>query len=498
MIKLIVSLYFVLFSTLLYSAGNPPFIDNAIKIEMTEAGFGIIGGILEERFSTDISDFPIEDIDLSLPLVANIKTKGLSFSAAFAKIDVKPLDGGVELDILIKDFTIKIKELRFENFFMPWIGSSCFNTEIGFGNNNSLPLNGKIGISVKNGKMKLSHRSLKFDLDPNQYVSQGPLSCKGLFGVKDYIAQFALKTILKNARPFINAGVKLLAKPLLNNIGPFLAKQIEKVRIPIGLPDLFVIPPMEIFFKARPINMEFRKDGMYADISLAVGKSEDKSLEASEPMLLKYFTIKMKENFINELFTVLIPGETPKIEINADLHEMLGDLLLASELSAILPDLETAQMDTDRIKLYISIKETPKLEIGDDGNIIVIVPSTAADIQIKRDGKWIDYFTMIIDMKLSIKIDVSERLSIEIDPQRFEITGKWASEYTPSDSQFYADDTEDVLKQLLEMITSEEGGILGENLPTIPIGGHFLSIKNVLVEKPYISLDVMQAPEDLR
>ena len=48
------------------------------------------------------------------------------------------------------------------------------------------------------------------------------------------------------------------------------------------------------------------------------------------------------------------------------------------------------------------------------------------------------------------------------------------------------------------LVTSEDGGLIGESLPVLPIGGHFLSIKNILVEKPYLSLDIFQAPEDLR
>lgn len=496
--KLIFSLLLVLFSPFLFSSENPPFVESAVKIEMTEAGFEIVGGILEERFLSDINDFPIDDMNLSLPLVANIKTKGLRFSAAFKKINIRPLEGGIELDILINDFTIKIEELRFESFFMPWIGSSCFNTEISFGNKNNLPLYGRIGISIKNGKMKLTHRALTFDLGPNQYVTQGPLNCRGAFGLKDYISQFALKTILENARPFINAAVKIAGKPILNNIGPFLSKEIEKIKIPIGLPDLFVIPPMDIFFKARPINMEFRKDGMYADVTLAVGKMEEKSLFKEEPILLKYFSLKIKSDFVNELFKVLIPSETPKIEINSDLHEMLTDMLKASEMSVLIPDLDKISLDTDRIKIFVSIIETPKLEIDDENKIIAIVPNIGATIQVKQNGKWRDYFTMFIDTKISIKIEMSESLNFEIDAQKLEVSGKWPSDYTPTDATFFSDDAEEIFRHLLTVMASKEGGFGGGNLPTIPIGGHFLSIKNIAVEKPYISLDVMKAPLDFR
>ena len=475
---------------------NSPFIKNSLSLEIGRAGFEVLSKVAQERLLNNLENQVIPDLHLSVPLIANLDIRKISVSAQFEKIKIVPFNNGLDVDLGIKNFEINIGEVRFSNFFLPSLGTSCYGTKINVANGRTLPLKARLGIRMENGLIKLKNYGFNFNLNESQYKTQGPADCVGAFGVTDYLITFLAQNILSAARPAINLALNAGVDVLASDLGTLLFTQIDKLRLPINVPNLLIIPEGKISLGFKIEKVKVSSEKMKLELSLAVEKDNSKSdEEVAVPEVLKYAKLGINPQFLTHLLSVLMDKEgTKEIEITSDFHEMIADILKVSEFSNFIPDLQTIKTDSDVLRLFISFKKMPIISIK-DGALYVDIPNLTMKLMVEQNGKWIDY--ILIPIKTSFKLNVKvagEKIVVGLKLDDLKVQGKFADTYRPNDTTFKADEFAESLKIIVELFTENEDGGMKLDLPFFIFEDRKITLGDIYVKEPYLFLDVIGLP----
>lgn len=472
------------------------FIKNGLSLNVSPEGMQVLGDVLHERFFSNLNNAPAEDIELTLPLVGSLEAKGISVSTKVSRVGLKALNGGLELDLDINELNIHIERVVLRNYFLPFVASTCEGLDLKLGNGNKFNFHTNLGIKIVNGKTMVNARSLDAYFKENQFKFVGPTACYGPLGFSVPISAQIISSLLNYSRPLVNYALKNLSKPIVKGIGPVLVSQIERLKFGITIPSFFITEQKELFFQIRPINLSLdAHKGMDIDLSLRISENTfDKSMEKEEGVL-RYATFKFHKTVLNEILDLLFKGNKNSLELTADFNEMVDEILKTHELSMFLPDLNEVVTDTEQVRAFLKIKESPVIDFDDENKINLKIPNISLLLKIKKDGKWIDYFT--VDIKTEVRLDLFEKdtfMELGIKFNDLKVIGNWAKDYKPIDSTFNDEDFKETLKGLVGMLT-ESGDSEGLDMNLVlPVGGHFLSLKNILVEKPYLLIDFVPAP----
>jgi hypothetical protein len=174
------------------------------------------------------------------------------------------------------------------------------------------------------------------------------------------------------------------------------------------------------------------------------------------------------------------------------MHDVIGALVDRSELANFLPDLEKVELDEDKLRLFVSLKGFPSLEISSSNKLIFNVPHLRLKFKAKRNGEWRDYFTFILKLKVGLDINIrGEQLGLSLGLKKLNLEGEWAALYKPLDKTFYREDTEESFKSLVYMISSEleDSPLLG--IPSFEVGDREITIKNFKVENNFLYIDII-------
>jgi len=480
-------------STFAFFGSNPTaFTDEALFLDINDKGFEALGDIAQDQLLGNLQDQIMEDINVDLPLIAKFSIKNISFSAKFEKIKIVPVKDGLEVMLAIRDLSITVGEVRISNWFVPSIGTSCFDTKITMGNGNLIPITAKIGLKMKNGTLSFRDRGIKFHLNPRQYVTSGPSSCKGVFGITDTMSEFLVRNVLAAARPAINAAVKLGTKVLSSKIGDLLFSQIDKVRIPLTVPNILIIPETKILLGLRINDLIITENNMRVILGVAIEKNNNKAVEETElPELIKYGTLGLNPVFINKLIAVVMPKEgTNPVEITPDFHEMLGEILKTSEFANFIPDLEELETDTDEIKLFLTFLNPPVLGIKEN-SLEASLDGVQLKIMVKKDGEWMDYFFINIGTNLSVKGEIADgKLKLFPAISRLDVGGEFAAGYTPANDTFLSADLKETFEILIDLFTEGEDG-LAMDVPFFTLGSRRIGLDKLEIKEPYLFLDIV-------
>jgi hypothetical protein len=228
-------------------------------------------------------------------------------------------------------------------------------------------------------------------------------------------------------------------------------------------------------------------------------RTEEKGLgferEEEKPNLelLKYFSVGIKTELINNLLTALFDsGGISEIELTEDMHEVIGALVDQSELANFLPDLEKIELDEDKLRLFVSLKGSPSLEISSSNELIFNVPHLSLKFKAKRNGEWSDYFTFILKLRTGLDINIrGEQLGLSLNLKKLNLEGEWAELYKPLDKTFYREDAEESFKSLVYMISSEleDSPLLG--IPSFEVGDREITVRNFKVENNFLYIDII-------
>ena len=473
---------------------------NALSIEISDSGFALLGDLAQNQFLKDIKNKKMEDMELSIPLMANMFAKDITYSANFKSLNFRTYNGGLEFDIKISNLVLNIGQIRFENFFMPSIGTSCFNTSINLGNHNTLPVSGKLGIQLKDGKLKLKNDGINFYLAQNQYLASGPSDCRGMFQVNDYLTQFVLKNILSSAQPAINLGVQLVTKLAMGQAGDFLSKKLKETKLPLSVPSLPFIEDSKLIMSLWPEKLSFLNTGMETSLSVGImGIEKDEERLENDSLdleILQYVKLGVKTSFINTLLSSLIPGHTKPIEITPDFNEMIESILLMDEFSVFIPDLEDVKADSDVLKAFVSL-QAPVITLEKEKNTLKIaMPDIALKLQILRNEKWIDYFVINLNVSLKSSFKITEgKVVLRPELEIINVKGEFSEGIIPTDSDFYGDDLKETFLALFDIIMNGTDEGYSIDLPQLGIEGKKVTFSKLEIVEENILMEFAPAPK---
>ncbi len=473
------------------------FAKESLALNLTQEGLDFASKVLLDKLSEDLNGKKIDDINLNVPFVANIKVEQVKFNLSLDYLKLVPHKTGLKVLIGLKNVHLSVGHFRASNPFLPSVGTSCFNTSIELGNGSLAPIELDLDVAVESQELKLKLNDFYFHLNNKQYVSFGPRECHGVFGVRDYITQLVVKEVLSSARVFINTGTRLAVKALFKKVEKEANSLLKEKTFPIEIPFMSNGDSPSLSAQLIPEQATFGKGKMGVVLSVKLlNQVSEKSLSSGvnlDASFLRYFSVSIKPELINILLEGLKEsGSLPKIELKEDMHEVIGALVHRDELSNFLPDLENAKLDEDKLKLFVSFRKAPSLAISESGELLFNAPGLDLKFFAKRNQKWEEYFTFEFDMKLNFDIKInSENLDLSFVVDSLSLDGRWASSYEPQDKTFYREDAEESFKSLFYMISSEleESSIL--KVPSLEVGDREITFQNLKLDDGFIHLDII-------
>ena len=476
------------------------FSKESLALNLTQEGLDFVSKVLLDKLSEDLNGKKIDDIDLNVPFVANIKVEQVKFNLSLDYLKLVPHETGLKILIGLKNVHLSVGHFRASNPFLPNIGTSCFNTSIELGNGSLAPIELDVDVAVKSQELKLKLNDFYFHLNNKQYVSFGPRECHGVFGVRDYMTQLVIKEVLSSARVFINTGTRLAVKALFKKLEEGANSFLKEKSFPIEVPSISSDDSPSLSAQLVPETATFGagKMGVVLSVKLLDQMSE-KSLSNNSNNVslnanfLRYFSVSIKPELINMLLNGLKEsGSLPKIELTEDMHEVIGALVHREELSNFLPDLEKVKLDEDKLKLFVSFRKAPSLSIGENETLLLKTPGLDLTFFAKRNQKWEEYFTFEFDMKLNFDIKIeAESLDLSFAVDSLNLDGRWAPSYEPQDKTFYREDAEESFKSLFYMISSELEGSPLLKVPSLEVGDREITFKNLKLDDGFFHLDII-------
>ncbi|MBG07304.1 MAG: hypothetical protein CME68_00965 [Halobacteriovoraceae bacterium] len=476
---------------------NNLFAKESLALNLTQEGLDFVSKVLLDKLSEDLNGKKIDDINVNIPFVANIKVEQIKFNLSLDYLKLVPHETGLKILIGLKNVHLGVGHFRAFNPFLPNVGTSCFNTSIELGNGSLAPIEMDLDVAVESQELKLKLNDFYFHLNNKQYVSFGPRECHGVFGIRDYMTQLVVKEVLSSARVLINTGTHLAVKALFKKLEEGANSFLKEKTFPIEIPFMSHGDSPSLSAQLVPEEATFGAGKMGVVLSVKLlNQVSEKSLSNIENLdanFLRYFSVSIKPELINILLEGLREsGSLPEIELKEDMHEVIGALVHRDELSNFLPDLEKAKLDEDKLKLFVSLRKAPSLSIGEGGDLLLNAPGLDLKFYAKRNQKWEEYFTFEFDMKLNFDIKIeSENLDLSFAVESLNLNGRWASSYEPQDKTFYREDAEESFKSLFYMISTEleDSSIL--KVPSLEVGDREITFKNLKLDDGFIHLDII-------
>ena len=215
---------------------NSLYAKDSLALNLTQEGLDFVSKVLLDKLSEDLNGKKIDDINVNIPFVANIKVEQVKFNLSLDYLKLVPHKTGLKVLIGLKNVHLSVGHFRASNPFLPNVGTSCFNTSIEIGNGSLAPIELDVDVAVKSQELKLKLNDFYFHLNDKQYVSFGPRECHGVFGVRDYLTQLVVKEVLSSARVFINSGTRLAVKGLFKKIEEGANSLLKEKKFPVEVP----------------------------------------------------------------------------------------------------------------------------------------------------------------------------------------------------------------------------------------------------------------------
>jgi hypothetical protein len=273
---------------------------------------------------------------------------------------------------------------------------------------------------------------------------------------------------------------------------------IKEKSFPLSLPKFTEGSGAKMHAFMIPEKFVFNHGTMGLLVSVRLAEVEEKGLElekeeSGDLELLKYFSIGIKPKLVNILIKGLFPNEKlPKMELKEEMHEVIGAIVDRSELANFLPDLEKIDLDQDKLRLFVSLKKYPSVELDSSGQLNLNIPHVGLNFMAKRNAKWSDYFTFNIDLKVGLDVAINDnQLGLSLDLKKLNLEGEWPKSYGPMDDTFFREDAEESFKSLIYMISSqlEDSSLLA--LPSFEFGDREITFKNFEIKNGFIFVDII-------
>lgn len=469
---------------------------STLSLDLTRDGFAAVSDVAKEKFLNQLQDAPLPDQEISVPLTARTKLQGVTFSVALESLLVEPAQDGLKIHAVIDNIHVDIRESRFENWFVPALGTSCYNTAIDLGNHESLPLHAQVDAVLVGGDLRLNLNSFNFSVDQSQYQAQGPDSCYGLFEIRDFVAQFVLSKAIENARPLIALGIRHELKSLLPKVGAML-KDFAARPMTVTTPNLLVVPATKVVVSGGLEDLMLTPDHGKFKLAVKIDPAIEEdfvprshSTIRGEPVV--YGTLGVTSSLVNDALAAVLVNGTNPIELTPDADPFVQALTNREALALLWPDLDLNPTNGETLRLFARLGRAPTVSVKDDlSPWHIFVPDVELRYMLNRNGQWIDYATMHIQIDLDLEPRINGgALTLKIVGGTPVASAAWAPTYQPADPTFNSAKANETFQLAINFLATTDNP-LAFGLPSFSVAGRALAADHLRIDESAIKLDIV-------
>lgn len=466
-----------------------------LSLDLTPAGLGFAAGVARAQLAGRLQNQPLPNVGFEVPVLFNARAEGITYSVKLRELGLAPATDALDVAALIEDVEVHIDHLRLESWLFPELGTSCYGTTIHIGNGSDLPASARLGARLEDGRVVLDVQSLDFALSSEQYATDGPQHCIGPFDIQDYISPYVVAAVLGEARPVVELGVQLGLREVIPSVGDAL-NDLAGAKLPLALPDLVVLPATKVLLGFKPYALELTPEKLSLKLSLFIRRDETearlpRARAAANGILLGH--VGVNPHFLSAVTAVTMPHGSLPVELHPEAHQLVALLTGRDAMASILPDLSAAPLESDRLRLFVRFLAPPTFAQDDAGNLLVGIPSMEWRYQVLEQGAWRDYFLMSIKAQLGLRLSSApSELRFKVTGGEVAVDGRWAPGYAPRDATFDRETAQAFFGSLVQILAEAEEPV-AMRLPSLPVGGHELTIGGLGAESPFLSFDLFAA-----
>ncbi len=492
--------FFILILIFFSFHSNAEKIKDAVYLKMSRGGFELINQQLPEIVNGYLKKIDIPNLYFSIPGIGKAIARDIKIGIDLESINLFPQDGYLDIDSILRAFRVDIGNIRVEDYFTGLVGVNCYGTSILLGQNDVFPFSTKLGLKVHNRKLKVDLGNVYFKLRDDQIKTFGPRRCASLLNPNMVFLRIAISKFLKASRPIIYRTLKVVTRTYGVIFNKILSQVFDNFALPLIIPDLFIAPETRLLVSGFPSMIELREEGikLRLDASLRRGSIEEiLKLNSSGVRVLDYASISISPELINDLLGIIFDGKhTQDLELNSDLNEIIDDLLKYGQFSELLPELRDIGTDEDPLKMYLSLKQAPRIEIDPDSpKIRAYIPQLVMRTQVHAEEEWRDFFSFFNDLGIEVEIEKNEDgIKAEVEILHQKVTGKWSPSYSPQDPTFNVDTANEFFPMLFNMLLEVLNEKLTLEIPILNIGGETVTIGDLEVRDGNIHIEISKLP----
>ncbi|MBF0298595.1 MAG: hypothetical protein HQK51_07745, partial [Oligoflexia bacterium] len=372
--------------------------------------------------------------------------------------------------------------------------------------NSPLEIRGNLAMGFDQHQQMLKFKIDRFNFNTikrGQFVVNGPHSCHGLFGIPSRLQSLIVNQLLTQIRPLLNWTLGHQLR-LISSVAEKIINSASNFTIPISFPEFKIIPATTVSLSAYPNDFAVSAKSLKLKLSVLLAKNYDgfvyyknnnKNLRPEERIVLgeRIGTVAIRPTLLNELLQAFLKKGSLPFEVTKEMNADLGAMLSRQELAVFWPDLDSVNADSNEMRLDVKITKVPTIDNSwKEETVSMNVPQLLVTFKILQNGKWKNYFNLLLDLKATIKPNVNEgKIMLKLLSTESSISGKWAQGYTPKNDQFNQEDFKRLLDTIVNMMAANSEP-MAFKAPILPMGNYHLTIDNLKLVQPFISFDLTE------
>jgi hypothetical protein len=476
------------------AAGTP---DNLIFSLTGEDLDGLAQGLVQQYLSEPLDGHTDERFtETSGPFTYGID--GATYHAVIERVDLTPRRGQVHALVTLRDVRIKADKVFFNETESLYCSGMPFDAT-----SRPVPVGGEISAATNGGHLQLAFSGVQVALDGRSFEPGQPDSCHTVPGL-DWLVRRVVPVATRLMRASLE---QTLARRIEQALAKLPTDLTDALTAEITLPfDLQPAPKFYATFKIWPDALTITPERLNFTLGAAVTFDPDQParkvrrrpaiLAAAEGLRAdSYFGIS--RGLIETTLNSANQAGLFKVRIDGDTLAPAANILLASKLSAFLPDAATRfdQLAPVGLRLKgasgIGAKVLP---CGPGGIPIIEIIVNGLDVGVEVAGQ--PYYDMRVRMHLKLAAGLKgddQRVVLEIAHLATALVdGGFVPGLTPApvDSSFDRNAFAGFIHEIDQRLTAGAGKLLSVALPDVQIGDRILDfVGSSTREDEYVTLD---------
>ena len=479
--------------------------DDALHMRLDLPGFHTISEAVRNKLLKDINIQPVGDFDEDVGYGIQGKFSGISYSISFKDFHILPTAGALVAEADISRIEVHINRAEFSKNVGLTIRTTCTNTVMTAGNRSSLHLRMGLAPAVVQGRIALNATDVSFDLPEDAYEVSGPDECTGSLGI-GRVFSFAVHHTLSRSRDAIAKKVEGRVRGMIPTFADDL-NRILTTKMPLKLGGSPALPLQNILLSAKPFAMEITQNAAEFSLSIQVTPApmtlldeDDDTVQGHDTFVetgeIIAGTLGLRTGVLNDFLAHSIPQLPASIPVDPTQAPGVGELFTRQGLSALLPDLNQAVLDDDRVYANIGFAQAPFLtsDQKSDGHVTLVLhmPDVLVGLRIKQKGLLTPYFNLSFNASIPVQATLSgQYLKLNVvPPGQISVRGNWAEGYVPKVDIYEHDVADTLFKSVLDILYGA-GTISRISIPTIDIDTQTkLLITHPRVNNGFVMIDL--------